>query len=175
MGPVNAAAGVLAAAGMVALAVPPLRLRLALPALTVALVLVSPAAAAVARTLAGVAGGVVLVLVGCAFGPRLCRRCWIRRHGWPAAVYRYRLPRVGPVQADPGNPGQHLARYDVPARLVGPEPARLLLAANGTPDRTGRRAPAAITVPPTVRTALAAAAWASGTDTATYRQLTHRT
>jgi len=85
------------------------------------------------------------------------RRCAIERIGWDRFIADAHLGLVDEC-ADPGNPGQTLALYDVPAQIFD-EPVRVVLCTNGTPDRDGQRRRFGLTVPADIQTALAAAAW----------------
>jgi hypothetical protein len=95
------------------------------------------------------------------------RRCAIERIGWDRFVSDAGLTQVGKACPDPGNPGHELALYDVP-RQIFDEPVRVLLCTNGTVERDGTRRRFGLTVPGTVRTPMAAAAWGYGLNPSQY-------
>jgi hypothetical protein len=101
------------------------------------------------------------------------RRCAVEvvagRDGWAEIVTQAGWAQVGRAVPDPGNPGQDLTLWHVPAEGASSgglglyaEPVRLLLCTNGTPDRGGRRHQFGLTVPATINDPLAAAAWGYG-------------
>jgi hypothetical protein len=90
------------------------------------------------------------------------RRCAIERAGWDRFVREAGLAQVGPTVADPGNPGQELALYDVPERIYGDADVRVLLCTNGTVERDGSRHRFGLTVPAEIEDPIAAAAWGYG-------------
>ena len=75
---------------------------------------------------------------------------------------------------DPGNPGQHLVLYDIPERLWGSR-IRLLMCANGTPERDGTRRRYGLTVPAHISDPLEAAAWTAGLGKDEYARMVRRT
>jgi len=89
------------------------------------------------------------------------RRCAIERMGWDQFIREANLKQVGSAVPDPGNPGNELALYDVPARIYD-EPVRVLLCTNGTVERDGTRRRFGLTVPASIDTPVAAAAWGYG-------------
>ena len=89
------------------------------------------------------------------------RRCAIERMGWDRFIAEANLAQVGVSEPDPGNPGHELALYDVPARIYD-EPVRVLLCTNGTVERDGTRRRFGLTVPASIDTPVAAAAWGYG-------------
>ena len=97
------------------------------------------------------------------------RRVAIERVGWPRFVDEAKL-RLLDEQPDPANPGQTLALYDPPPGLLS-FPARVLVCVNASPDRDGTRRQFGLTVPATVATALAAAAWTFDVAPSAYAQL----
>lgn len=103
------------------------------------------------------------------------RRCAIESYGWD----RYLCDlNVAPVSSepDPGNPGQTLTLYELPADAqVYPERVRLLVMHNGSIDRGGHRRSYGETVPAACQTAIAAAAWQFDCDPTIYRQLQRAT
>lgn len=102
------------------------------------------------------------------------RRVAIERMGWDRFVREARLALVdGPV-ADPGNPGNTLSLYDLPAPPRGAA-MRVLLCTNATPRRDGTLVRFGLHVPATVGDALAAAAWTFDVDPETYRRLSRAT
>jgi hypothetical protein len=105
------------------------------------------------------------------------RRCAIERTGWDRFVVAARLRQVGPDRPDPGNPGQVLRLYELPAELGRPdgEPARLLLATNASADRDGNRRIFGLPVPGDVVDPVAAAAATFGVTPAEYATLDRAT
>jgi hypothetical protein len=95
------------------------------------------------------------------------RRCAIEKMGWDRFIAEAGLRQVGDTIPDPGNPGQSLALYDVPEQIYD-TPIRVLLATNGTPEADGVRHRFGLTVPATVKTPLAAAAWTYGLSLSEY-------
>jgi len=102
------------------------------------------------------------------------RRCAIEALGWPQFITQARLERIGRAAPDPGNPGRHLALYDVPETLWG-SPVRLLLMTNGSAERDGTRRQYAETVAASCRTPVEAAAWQIGLTASQYTQTVRRT
>jgi hypothetical protein len=121
------------------------------------------------------------VLFGDDWSPRLIRkltntelrRAAIEVVGWPEFLRRARLRPIA-TAPDPGNPGHELTLYDVPPDVVGGR-QRLLVMANGSPDRDGRPRFYAESVPAHIRDPVAAAAWQYGVPVETYRLLQRRT
>jgi hypothetical protein len=103
------------------------------------------------------------------------RRCAVERMGWARFVGAARLRQVGPDRPDPGNPGQLLRLYELPAGLAPGRPARLLVVTNASPDRDGTRRTFGLSVPPDVPDALAAAALTFGVSRAEYAGLDRAT
>jgi len=103
------------------------------------------------------------------------RRCAIEKMGWDVYVVEAGLELSPPV-ADPGNPGQQL-RLSQPLDLFGDRDAlvRVLLCTNGTVERDGHRRSFGLTVPATIRTPIAAAAWGYDLTEKQYAQLARRT
>jgi hypothetical protein len=94
--------------------------------------------------------------------------------GWERFTADAQLTRVGSPVPDPGNPGQHLVLYDVPARLWGGS-VRLLMCTNGTADSDGTRRRYGLTTPAGISDPLAAAAWAARLSPAEYVGMVRRT
>jgi hypothetical protein len=101
------------------------------------------------------------------------RRCGIEAMGWDAYIAAAGL-RLADRAADPGNPGHELCLYDLPPAIWG-EPARVLLAINGSVERDGTRRRYGLPVPADVPDALAAAAWTYGLSAEQYARLARRT
>jgi hypothetical protein len=101
------------------------------------------------------------------------RRCGIEALGWHAYLAGARLRLVDTAE-DPGNNGFELRLYDVPAAVWG-QPARVLLATNGSPERDGTRRRYGLPVPADMDTALHAAAWTYGLSREQYAGLVRRT
>jgi hypothetical protein len=101
------------------------------------------------------------------------RRIAIERLGWDRFVVEANLvPVHGPVP-DPGNPGNTLTLYDLPASYGRGQ--RLLLCTNASPDRDGTVRRFGLHVPAAVDDAVAAAAWTFDLDRRTYEGLEHAT
>jgi hypothetical protein len=98
------------------------------------------------------------------------RRCAIERMGWDQFIADAHLSQVGSTVPDPGNPGHHLALYDVPERIYDAA-IRVLLCTNGTVERDGRRRRFGLTVPATITDPLSAAAWTYGVPVEQYQRL----
>ena len=97
------------------------------------------------------------------------RRCAIERiagqDGWAKIITAAGWEQVGDAHPDPGNPGQTLALYHVPADRDGglyPEPVRLLHCVNATVERDGTRHEFGLTVPAGIGDPVEAAAWTFG-------------
>ncbi|MFZ1578338.1 MAG: DUF6745 domain-containing protein, partial [Nostocoides sp.] len=97
------------------------------------------------------------------------RRCAIERiagqDGWAKIIVGAGWEQVGDAHPDPGNPGQTLALYHVPADRDGglyPEPVRLLHCVNATVERDGTRHEFGLTVPAGIGDPVEAAAWTFG-------------
>jgi hypothetical protein len=101
------------------------------------------------------------------------RRCAIEKLGWDQ--FEQHLTPVA-SSPDPGNPGQVLALYDLPAaiRNTYPGPVRLLLCSNGTPEPDGTRRRFALQVPPHHTDPVAAAAQLYGWTRREYAKLARR-
>lgn len=97
------------------------------------------------------------------------RRVAIERMGWADYMRRAGLEPVS-TAPDPANGDRQLRLYAIP--LVD---ARVLLMANGSPDRSGAMRQYAELVPSWIRDPVEAAAWQYGVPTETYRQLQRRT
>jgi uncharacterized protein DUF6745 len=102
------------------------------------------------------------------------RRCAIERMGWDKFITDAGLAQVGVTEADPGNPGNTIALYDVPEQIYE-EPVRVLLCTNGTIERDGTRRSFGLTVPASIPTALAAAGWGYGLNPSQYATAQRRT
>jgi hypothetical protein len=101
------------------------------------------------------------------------RRIAIERLGWDRFIAGAGLALVdGPVP-DPGNPGNSLSLYDLPAAYG--DDARLLLCSNASPDRDGTVRRFGLHVPASIDDALAAAAWTFDLDRRTYQGLDRAT
>jgi len=85
------------------------------------------------------------------------RRCAIEALGWDRFTAEAQLTPAG-THPDPGNPGHDIELYDIPERLWG-SPVRMALVTNGTPEADGSHRRFGLTVPATIKTPLAAAAW----------------
>ena len=104
------------------------------------------------------------------------RRCAIEAYGWDR--YLEHLGATPIDQADdPGNPGHTLRLYDVPnsRELYDGNDVRLLVMDNASRDRDGSRRTYAETVPATIATCVAAAAWQFDLPETTYRELVRAT
>ncbi|GAA4575448.1 hypothetical protein GCM10023176_44770 [Micromonospora coerulea] len=101
------------------------------------------------------------------------RRCAIERLGWDAYLDQARLTLVAEA-ADPGNPGCRLQLYDLPQRVWG-NPARVLLAVNGSVERDGHRRRYGLSVPADLDDPVAAAGWSYGLSGEQYARLLRRT
>lgn len=106
------------------------------------------------------------------------RRCAIERiagqDGWAKIITAAGWEQVGDAHPDPGNPGQTLALYHVPAARDGglyPEPVRLLHCVNATVERDGTRHEFGLTVPAGIGDPVEAAAWTFGLTQNEYAQL----
>jgi hypothetical protein len=95
------------------------------------------------------------------------RRCAIERMGWDQFIADAELAQVGQAVPDPGNPGHELALYEVPEQIYD-EPVRVLLCTNGTVERDGTRRRFGLTVPGSIDSPLAAAAWGYGLNPSQY-------
>jgi len=87
------------------------------------------------------------------------RRCGLERYGWDRAVVDLGLPLVSECD-DPANPPHRLYLYD----LTGdhnpyPEPVRLVVMTNASPDRNGGTRRYAETVPADIGDPIDAMAW----------------
>lgn len=102
------------------------------------------------------------------------RRCAIESLGWPEFIAAAKLTMVGSPTADPGNPGQTLQLYDVPAAIYD-EPVRVLICENASLDRDGRRRQFGLTVPAEIADPVAAAAWTFNVAASDYAELSRAT
>jgi hypothetical protein len=98
------------------------------------------------------------------------RRVAIDLMGWDRFIDDAGLMQVGESVADPGNPGQMLALYDVPRRIYDAD-VRVLLCTNATEERDGSRHRFGLTVPASIDDPIAAAGWTFGLNPSEYRQL----
>ena len=94
------------------------------------------------------------------------RRCAVERiagrDGWSGIIAAAGWEPVGQASPDPGNPGQTLSLYHVPADQDGglyEEPVRLLHCVNATVERDGTRHEFGLTVPAHLPDPITAAAW----------------
>lgn len=101
------------------------------------------------------------------------RRAMCERIGWDEFVAAAGVSVVDEC-ADPANPGSLLTLYDLPERFFG-MPARLLLCVNASLERDGTRRWFGLTVPASMDSALAAAAWTFGLNPRTYAGLARAT
>ena len=101
------------------------------------------------------------------------RRAAIEILGWDQFIVDAELVLVDQA-VDPGNPGQRLALYDVPAAIYE-TPVRVLLCANGTVERDGTRRRFGLTTPADMPDAVSAAAWTYGLTGKEYAGLGRRT
>jgi hypothetical protein len=101
------------------------------------------------------------------------RRCAIEKLGWDQ--FEQHLIPVASAP-DPGNPGQALTLYDLPAAIrdTYPGPVRLLLCSNGTPEADGTRRRFALQVPPHHTDPVVAAAELYGWTRRQYARLARR-
>ncbi|HPB46902.1 MAG TPA: hypothetical protein PLP95_13695, partial [Microthrixaceae bacterium] len=104
------------------------------------------------------------------------RRCAIEAYGWDLYLEHLGANPVD-VADDPGNPGHTLRLYDVPnsRELYDGNDVRLLVMDNASRDRDGSRRTYAETVPATIATCVAAAAWQFDVPETTYRELVRAT
>jgi hypothetical protein len=106
------------------------------------------------------------------------RRCAIESLGWERFLSGLASENdedfTAATTPDPGNPGQHLALYNVPERLWG-SPVKLLLCTNGSTERDGQRRRYGLTVPAHIQDPLEAAAWTAGLTRDQYALLQRRT
>lgn len=105
------------------------------------------------------------------------RRCAIESYGWDR--FARELEEKGSIDAparaaDPGNPGQELFLYPVPAEFWGSD-VKLLLATNGSTERDGTRRRYGLTVPARIKDPLEAAAWTYGLSGDEYARTQRRT
>jgi hypothetical protein len=101
------------------------------------------------------------------------RRCAIEAMGWDVFARKAELALVGSAP-DPGNYGCEIQLFDVPERLWGSR-IRLLLATNGSTERSGERRKYGLTVPAAINDPVAAAAWTYGLTAAEYATCQRRT
>jgi hypothetical protein len=100
------------------------------------------------------------------------RRCAIESLGWADFTEEAGLVRVDEA-VDPGNSGQILSLHAVPGKVWG-TPVGVLICTNGSVDLDGGRHTFGLLVPPTIRTALGAAAWGYGLTEDEYSHLQRR-
>ncbi len=111
------------------------------------------------------------------------RRCAVEimaeRDGWAGIIAAAGWEQIGSA-ADPGNPGQTLTLYRVPAndgrgRGVGlyNQPVNLLRCTNATQERDGSRHEFGLTVISTITDPVEAAAWTFGISRAQYLTMEH--
>jgi len=98
------------------------------------------------------------------------RRVAIEKLGWDRFVTDAGLAQVGETVPDPGNPGQELSLYDVPAKIYD-SPVRVLLCTNATVERDGTRHRFGLTVPASISDPVAAAGWTFNLNPSQYRAL----
>ena len=115
------------------------------------------------------------------------RRCAVEvtagRDGWAGIIRAAGWRQVGDTVPDPGNPGQVLRLWHVPAATsqrsrdgIGlyPQPVRLLQCVNGSVERDGSRREFGLTVPADINDPLHAAAWTYDIPTDEYALITAR-
>ncbi|HET7397649.1 MAG TPA: hypothetical protein VFJ94_03915 [Intrasporangium sp.] len=114
------------------------------------------------------------------------RRCAVEvmaaRDGWDGIIREAGWEQVGHEVADPGNPGQTLSLWHVPAigaREGGvglyDQPVRLLRCTNGTVERDGQRHEYGLTVDARITDPVAAAAWTYNVTPEQYASLQRAT
>ena len=103
------------------------------------------------------------------------RRCAIERTGWDQFITESGMNQVSEC-ADPGNPGQVIALYDLPEQIRGMygEDARMFLCVNGTIEKSGERRRFALPVPAHHSDPVEAAADLYGWPAEAYRKLARR-
>ena len=111
------------------------------------------------------------------------RRCAVEiladRDGWAGIIRAAGWQQIGADAPDPGNPGQRLSLYRVPAltdrRGVGMglyrEPVNLLRCTNATVERSGERHEFGLTVPADITDPTEASAWTFDLPVDLYRAL----
>jgi hypothetical protein len=103
------------------------------------------------------------------------RRCAVERIGWNKYLDALGVQPID-VCADPGNPGQMLRLFDLPAEAqMYAEPVRLLVMTNASRDRDGSTRTFAETIPASIGTAVEASAWQFGVDPGLYLSLVRAT
>ncbi|MEU6069674.1 MULTISPECIES: DUF6745 domain-containing protein [Streptomyces] len=102
------------------------------------------------------------------------RRCAIERMGWPEFIAAAGLRQVGRSEPDPGNTGQWLTLYDLPAAIYN-VPVRVLLCTNASVERDGTRRQYGLTVPAETPDPTTAAAGLLGLTRDQYLTLTRAT
>jgi hypothetical protein len=104
------------------------------------------------------------------------RRCAIESMGWERFTGQILHKAAGrpAVAPDPGNPGQDLFLYDVPAELWGSR-IKVLLCTNGSAERDGTRRRYGLTVPAHIEDPVEAAAWTAGLTKDEYARMQRRT
>jgi len=111
------------------------------------------------------------------------RRCAIERKGWDWFIETAGLKKVGESVPDLGQvldpyaeEPKMLSLYDLPADLNPyPQPVRILLCTNATPERDGTHRRFGLTVPASISDPVAASAWTFDMNPAEYRQLERAT
>ncbi len=101
------------------------------------------------------------------------RRAAIEIRGWDQFVTEAGLRLVDETD-DPGNPGNMIGLYDVPAAIYETA-VRVLLCTNGSPERDGTRRRFGLTVPADLPDALSAAGWGYGLSGPEYALVGRRT
>ena len=103
------------------------------------------------------------------------RRAAFEKIGWDRVIDHLGVKPID-VCPDPANAPHELALYRLPdkANPYG-QPVNLLLMVNGSPDRSGDLRRYGETVPPSIKTAIEAAAWQYGMKPGVYQQLARRT
>lgn len=98
------------------------------------------------------------------------RRAAIERTGWDEFIAQAKLELLSDPVDDPGNEGNTLALYSVPAGVFE-EPVNVLLCTNGTPERDGTRRRFGLTVPANITDPVSAAGWTYGLSAEAYREV----
>ena len=101
------------------------------------------------------------------------RRAAIEIRGWDQFVLEAGL-RLLDETDDPGNPGERIGLYDVPASIYETA-VRVLLCTNGSPERDGTRRRFGLTVPAEIPDAFSAAGWGYGLSGQEYAMVGRRT
>ena len=95
------------------------------------------------------------------------RRCAIERMGWPEFITAAGLVECAPSAQDPGNPGHTLHLYELPGDIFD-ETVKVLVCTNATDERDGTRRVFGLTVPGSISSPVAAAAWTFGLNPSDY-------